>query len=112
MSAATGAVASSGSRPRTSTFPQGLLVPPDGVYAGWTRDRRAGVSIGTNPQFDGVERRVEAHLLDFDGDLYGERLVVELWSLLRGQRRFDSLEELVEAIAADVEQARESVRPG
>jgi riboflavin kinase/FMN adenylyltransferase len=72
--------------------PPGLLVPPDGVYAGWVRDRRAAVSIGTNPHFDGVERRVEAHLLDFDGDLYGRRLVVEIWSSLREQRRFDSLE--------------------
>ena len=63
--------------------PKDLLVPPDGVYAGAARDRRAAVSIGTNPHFDGVERRVEAHLLDFDGDLYGQRLVVEIWSLLR-----------------------------
>src|SRR3954462_9211297 len=71
--------------------PQELLVPPDGVYAGWSHDRRAAVSIGTNPHFDGLERRVEAHLLDFDGDLYGERLIVELWSPIREQRRFDSL---------------------
>ena len=92
--------------------PDGLLVPPDGVYAGWTRERRAAVSIGTNPQFDGVERRVEAHLLDFDGDLYGERLVVEIWAPLREQRRFDSLEMLVSAIGEDVEATRVSVRPG
>jgi riboflavin kinase/FMN adenylyltransferase len=92
--------------------PEGLLVPPDGVYAGWARDRRAAVSIGTNPHFDGVERRVEAHLLDFDGDLYGERLVVELWAPLREQRRFDSLEELVAAIGDDVERTRAAARPG
>jgi riboflavin kinase/FMN adenylyltransferase len=92
--------------------PDGLLVPPDGVYAGWTRDRRAAISIGTNPHFDGVERRVEAHLLDFDGDLYGDRLLVELWSGIREQRRFDSLEELVAAIDDDVERARGAVRPG
>jgi riboflavin kinase / FMN adenylyltransferase len=92
--------------------PAGLLVPPDGVYAGWTRDRRAAVSIGTNPHFDGVERRVEAHLLDFDGDLYGERLIVELWSRSREQRRFDSLEELIAAIDDDVESTRGAVRPG
>jgi riboflavin kinase/FMN adenylyltransferase len=92
--------------------PEGLLVPPDGVYAGWARDRRAAVSIGTNPHFDGVERRVEAHLLDFDGDLYGERLVVELWAPLREQRRFDSLEELVAAIGDDVERTRAATRPG
>jgi riboflavin kinase/FMN adenylyltransferase len=93
-------------------IPGGLLVPPDGVYSGWTRGRRAAVSIGTNPHFDGVERRVEAHLLDFDGDLYGDRLVVEVWSPIREQRRFDSLEKLVAAIAADVERAREATRPG
>jgi riboflavin kinase / FMN adenylyltransferase len=92
-------------------LPEGLLVPPDGVYAGWTRDRRAAVSIGTNPHFDGVERRVEAHLLDFDGDLYGDRLVVEMWSRLREQRRFDSLEELIAAIGGDVERVRTAVRP-
>lgn len=91
--------------------PAELLVPPDGVYAGWTRGRKAAVSIGTNPHFDGVERRVEAHLLDFDGDLYDQRLVVELWSWVRAQSRFDSLDELVRAIGADVERTRESVRP-
>ena len=92
--------------------PSDLLVPPDGVYAGWARDRRAAVSIGTNPHFDGVERRVEAHLLDFDGYLYGERLVVEIWSSIREQRRFDSLEQLVAAIGGDVERTRTAVRPG
>jgi riboflavin kinase/FMN adenylyltransferase len=91
--------------------PEGLLVPPDGVYAGWARERRAAVSIGTNPHFDGVERRVEAHLLDFDGDLYGRRLVVEVWLPLREQRRFDSLEELVAAIGDDVERTRAAARP-
>ena len=91
--------------------PKELLVPPDGVYAGWAGDRRAAVSIGTNPHFDGVERRVEAHLLDFDGDLYGKRLVVEIWSQIREQRRFDSLEELVAAIGDDVERTRASTRP-
>ena len=92
--------------------PERLLVPPDGVYSGWSRERRAAVSIGTNPHFDGVERRVEAHLLDFDSDLYGERLVLEIWSPLREQRRFDSLEELVAAIGDDVEKTRAAVRPG
>lgn len=91
--------------------PPGLLIPPDGVYAGWTRDRRAAISVGTNPQFDGVERRVEAHLLDFDDDLYDQRLVVEIWSWLRGQMRFESVEALVEQIGADVGRARESARP-
>jgi riboflavin kinase / FMN adenylyltransferase len=92
--------------------PAELLVPPDGVYAGAVRGRRVAVSIGTNPHFDGVERRVEAHLLDFDEDLYGQRLVVQIWSRLRDQRRFDSLAELVAAIGDDVEQTRSSARPG
>jgi riboflavin kinase / FMN adenylyltransferase len=91
--------------------PAGLLVPPDGVYAGWTRGRRAAISIGTNPHFDGVDRRVEAHLLDFDDDLYDQRLLVEIWTPLRGQRRFDSLDELVAAIGVDVERTREAARP-
>ncbi len=91
--------------------PAGLLVPPDGVYAGRTRERVAAISVGTNPQFDGVERRVEAHLLDFDDDLYDQRLVVELWGWLRGQMRFDSVAELVEQIGADVARARDAVRP-
>ncbi len=91
--------------------PAGLLVPADGVYAGWTRDRLAAISVGTNPQFDGVERRVEAHLLDFDDDLYDQRLVVEIWSWLRGQMRFESVEALVEQIGADVSQARHATRP-
>lgn len=91
--------------------PPGLLIPPDGVYAGWTRDRLAAISIGTNPQFDGVERRVEAHLLDFDDDLYDQRLVVEVWSWVRGQMRFESVDALVAQIGADVARTRESVRP-
>jgi len=92
--------------------PEGLLVPPDGVYAGSACERRAAVSIGTNPHFHGVERRVEAHLLDFDGDLYGDRLVVEIWAPLREQRRFDSVDELVAAIGDDVERTRAATRPG
>ena len=91
--------------------PPGLLIPPDGVYAGWTRDRLAAISIGTNMQFDGVELRVEAHLLDFDDDLYDQRLVVEIWNWVRGQLRFESVAELVDAIGNDVAQVREAVRP-
>jgi riboflavin kinase/FMN adenylyltransferase len=91
--------------------PAEMLVPPDGVYAGFARDRLAAISIGTNPQFDGVERRVEAHLLDFDGDLYDQRLVVEVWDWIRGQMRFESVEALVGQIRADTEQVRGVRRP-
>jgi riboflavin kinase/FMN adenylyltransferase len=89
-----------------------LLVPDYGIYAGAVGDRRAAISIGTNPHYGGEERRVEAHLLDFDGDLYGERLVVELWQRLREERAFESEDELIAAIADDVRRTRDAVRPG
>jgi riboflavin kinase / FMN adenylyltransferase len=88
-----------------------LLVPAYGIYAGWAADHRAAVSIGTNPHYGGRERRVEAFLLDFDGDLYGERLIVELWRRLRDERAFASEEELVGQITRDVEEARAAERP-
>ena len=83
-----------------------LLVPAYGIYAGAALDDRAAISIGTNPHYEGTERRVEAHLLDFEGDLYGERLVVELWRRLRDEAQFESQEELVAQIARDVEETR------
>jgi riboflavin kinase/FMN adenylyltransferase len=91
--------------------PEGLLVPALGIYAGAALGHRAAVSIGTNPHFGGTERRVEAHLLDFEGDLYGRRLVVELWEHLRDEAAFGSEDELVAAIADDVRRTREAVRP-
>ena len=87
------------------------LVPAYGIYAGFAEGTRAAVSVGTNPHYGGNERRIEAFLLDFDGDLYGRRLVVELWSRLRDERAFASEAELVEQIGRDVEQARAAVRP-
>ena len=56
-----------------------LLCPGHGVYAGFARGHRAALSIGTNPHYGGTERRIEPFLLDFEGDLYGQRLVVEVW---------------------------------
>ena len=88
-----------------------LLVPRFGIYAGAAEGRRAAISIGTNPHYGGEERRVEAFLLDFEGDLYGRRLVLELWARLRDERAFASEAELVEQIARDVEAAREAERP-
>jgi riboflavin kinase/FMN adenylyltransferase len=88
-----------------------LLFPGDGVYAGFGLDHRAAISIGTNPHYGGTERRLEPFLLDFDGDLYGRRLVVELWQRLRDQAVFDSEQELVGQIARDVEATRAAVRP-
>ncbi len=101
------------------------MVPADGVYAGWLvrlrhadgspvaddePDRRlpAAISVGTNPTFDGVERRVEAYALDRDDlELYGEEVAVELVERLRGMLRFSSVEELLTAMADDVRRSRE-----
>jgi riboflavin kinase/FMN adenylyltransferase len=88
-----------------------LLVPAYGIYAGWAAGHRAAVSIGTNPHYGGHERRVEAFLLDFAGDLYGERLVVELWHRLRGELAFASEAQLVEQIGRDVDAVRAAERP-
>jgi riboflavin kinase / FMN adenylyltransferase len=90
------------------------LVPAYGIYAGWaaTVARRAAISIGTNPHYGGRERRVEAFLLDFEGDLYGERLIVELWRRLRDERAFSSEDDLVTQIGRDVEATRLAERPG
>jgi riboflavin kinase/FMN adenylyltransferase len=91
--------------------PADLLVPASGIYAGAALDHRVALSVGTNPHYGGSERRIEPYLLDFDGDLYGSRLLVEVWSRLREERAFGSEDELVGQIARDVEAARSAVRP-
>jgi riboflavin kinase / FMN adenylyltransferase len=88
-----------------------LLVPRYGIYAGAVGSNRAAVSVGVNPHYGGTERRIEAFLLDFEGDLYGTRLRLELWERLRDERSFSSEEDLVAQIARDVEAARAAQRP-
>jgi riboflavin kinase/FMN adenylyltransferase len=85
-------------------------IPADGVYAAELHVRGktfgAAVSIGTNPTFAGREHRVEAFVLDFDGDLYGERVSLDFVAHLREQRRYEGPEKLVEQIAVDVAETR------
>ena len=88
-----------------------LACPRYGIYAGSAREHRAAVSIGTNPHYGGTERRIEPYLLDFEGDLYGQRLVVEIWERLRDEEVFESEEALVAQIARDVEATRNARRP-
>jgi len=88
-----------------------LVCPRYGIYAGDARGHRAAISIGTNPHYGGTERRIEPFLLDFEGDLYGQRLVVELWERLRDEAVFDSEEALIAQIAADVDSTRAATRP-
>ncbi|MEV8392470.1 MULTISPECIES: bifunctional riboflavin kinase/FAD synthetase [unclassified Streptomyces] len=86
-------------------------IPADGVYAGWlTADGErmpAAISVGTNPQFDGTERTVEAYAIDRVGlDLYGLHVTVDFLSYVRGQRKFESIEALLEAMGDDVKRSR------
>ena len=89
----------------------GVLVPGYGIYAGAADGHRAAISIGTNPHYGGDERRIEAFLLEFAGDLYGERLRLELWQRLRDEQAFGSEAELVAQIDRDVEATRQAERP-
>jgi riboflavin kinase / FMN adenylyltransferase len=85
-------------------------VPADGVYAGWCNHRggrhMAAISIGTNPTFAGRERRVEPYLLDFDGDLYGEPVALDVTARLREMRTYDGVEPLLAQIREDVADTR------
>jgi riboflavin kinase/FMN adenylyltransferase len=91
---------------------EAFAVPPDGVYAGWLvrsdgERLPAAISVGTNPTFDGVERRVESYVLDrTDLDLYGEAIRVEFVDLLRGMVKFDGIDELVTQMGDDVARTR------
>jgi riboflavin kinase/FMN adenylyltransferase len=98
--------------PTANLRPQeGLLVPGYGIYAGVADGNKAAISIGTNPHYGGGERRIEAFLLDFDGDLYGRELRLELWQRLRDERAFESEAELVAQIERDVEATRRAEPP-
>lgn len=108
---------------RTIGFPTANLEPPvaratpgDGVYAAWVerwplgenaRFHLAAVSVGDRPTFAGTIRLVEAYLLDFDGDLYGETLRLHVVARVRGQERFASVDALVVQMHRDVERCRE-----
>lgn len=91
-----------------------MVAPADGVYAGWLRrvddpgtPLPAAVSVGTNPTFDGVERRIESYVLDrTDLDLYGVEITVDFVERLRGMVRFNSIEDLVDQMNTDVARTR------
>ena len=93
--------------------PNEIQLPADGIYAGWYErpdgsTHAAAISIGRRPTFypEGGPLMVEAYLLDFDGDLYGERARVRFASRLRGEERFESTDALVAQMNKDVEAAR------
>jgi riboflavin kinase / FMN adenylyltransferase len=113
-----GTVVSGDARGGTLGFPTANLrtdpavgVPHFGIYAGAALEHRAAISIGVNPHYGGAERRIEAFLLDYEGDLYGRRLVVELWERLRDEAAFENEQALIDQIALDVEATRAATRP-
>jgi riboflavin kinase/FMN adenylyltransferase len=101
--------------PTANLQPEGELVPRGGVYVGHVR--RGGerlpavINVGINPTFvDGGVQTIEGHILDFDDDLYGERLTFEFHQRLRAEQRFSGVAELVARIRLDIEQGREVLR--
>ncbi|MFL6064608.1 MAG: bifunctional riboflavin kinase/FAD synthetase [Friedmanniella sp.] len=92
----------------------GMAVPADGVYAGWVTRLDipsprwpAAISVGSNPTFDGVQRRIEAYVLDRDDlELYGVEIAIDFYSRIRGQVRFAGMAPLIEQMHHDVDQIR------
>lgn len=95
--------------------PRDMAVPADGVYAGWltaTDGVRlpAAISVGSNPTFNGVDRRVESYVLDrTDLELYGEKIQVEFIDRLRGQEKFEGVDSLITQMHQDIVHCREAL---
>ncbi len=102
--------------------PMYSAIPADGVYAAWFtvlghgpvtgtvvpgERYQAAVSVGTNPTFSGRTRTVEAFVLDTEADLYGQHVALDFVARIRGQEKFDSVDDLIAAMRRDTEQARE-----
>jgi riboflavin kinase/FMN adenylyltransferase len=93
--------------------PGSILLPADGIYAGWFRrvdgdELPAAISLGRRPTFyeTADASLLEAHVLDFSGDLYDERVAVRFVERLRGEERFDSVDALIEQMERDCDEAR------
>jgi riboflavin kinase / FMN adenylyltransferase len=101
-------------RGRELGMPTANLVPDDayvcpghGVYAAWANGQPAAVNVGVRPTFaTGRGLLVEAHLIGFDEDIYGETLRIAFLDRLRGERRFESVDELVVQMNRDVDEAK------
>jgi riboflavin kinase/FMN adenylyltransferase len=97
-------------------YPREKIIPANGIYAGWAwlddKKYMAAINIGINPTFtpDKQTPNVEAYLLDFDRDIYGEDLTVEFIARLRDELKFDSVKELITQIQKDVAKVRNVLR--
>lgn len=121
-----GTVEQGDQRGRTLGFPtaniavhEEILLPANGIYAGWYErtsgeSHAAAIALGRRPQFydDQPFSLLEAHLLDWDGDLYGERAKVRFVARLRDEKKFESVDQLVEQMHRDCEDARRRLRAG
>jgi riboflavin kinase/FMN adenylyltransferase len=113
----TGEVVHGEKRGRTLGFPTANLVPPrgfvvpgHGVYACLANGIPAAVNVGVRPMFEsGLGELIEAYLIDWSGDLYGQRLSIDFLKRLRGERRFSSVEALIEQMGRDVDAALATV---
>ncbi|MEQ0575670.1 riboflavin kinase, partial [Mycobacterium tuberculosis] len=107
--------------------PMYSAIPADGVYAAWFtvlghgpvtgtvvpgERYQAAVSVGTNPTFSGRTRTVEAFVLDTTADLYGQHVALDFVGHIRGQKKFESVRQLVAAMGADTERARDLLSTG
>ena len=110
-----GEVVSGDRRGRELGFPTANMVPGDelvcpghGVYAGFANEHAAAIHVGVRPMFEtGRGVLVEPHLIDFQGDLYGQTLRVAFIARLRGEKRFPSVEDLIAQMHRDIDEARE-----
>jgi riboflavin kinase/FMN adenylyltransferase len=110
-----GVVAEGDRRGRTLGMPTANLIPDDalvhpghGIYAAWAHGHPAAVSIGVRPTFEtGRGVLIETHLIGYSGDLYGETLRIAFVERMRGEKRFESVDELVEQMNRDIAGARE-----
>jgi riboflavin kinase/FMN adenylyltransferase len=110
-----GEVVAGDKRGRELGIPTANIVPDDalaspghGVYAAWAHGHPAAVNVGVRPTFDtGRGLLVEAYLLDFEGDLYGQTLRIAFLERMRGEKRFESVDDLVAQMRLDVDRARE-----
>jgi riboflavin kinase/FMN adenylyltransferase len=102
-------------------------IPADGVYAAWFtvlghgpvtgsvipgERYKAAVSVGTNPTFSGRTRTVEAFVLDTDANLYGQHVALDFVARIRGQKKFDSVRDLIAAMGKDTKRARTMLSAG
>jgi riboflavin kinase/FMN adenylyltransferase len=109
-----GEVVSGDQRGRELGMPTANIVPDDalvcpghGVYAAWAHGHPAAVNVGVRPTFDtGRGLLVEAYLIGFEGDLYGETLRIAFVERMRGEKRFESVDALIEQMQADVDRAQ------